>query len=201
MNRKYITAVFVLTWCAAAVGCTRARKPVVDNTAVANAATVTGSSTHCLLTAEDVVDSLGQSAKFVAKSDPRLSLTPSEVADPKVDACGYSNDDGAFIFWQSREAVNQSTAGTVYRAAKERLLQNAGKHPSEYWASDVPTIVDGGYMTQGSQWNIFLVDITGRVEKITFQIHSSSPVSKKISYVVLRGLAVGLSRRLPTTPS
>ena len=191
-------AVLTAAGCLALICCTSTRKPVVSNP---TNSTVITKTTDCALTEDDVQSTLGAKVNFIAKSDFRLGLAESEKADPNENACGYSNSEGAYIYWQSRAMADPAAAEKLYRATNEKFSQLIRNESPFYEEDDILAIVDGGFMTRGYNSYASLVNISGRVEKIAFQIRSSSPKANKISYVILKGIAVRLSRRLPTTPS
>ena len=175
-----------------------ASTPTVASSPTGNAAS--NGPAACRLTEQDVSSVLGQKMNIIDKSDFRLELSQAERQDPNVNACGFSNTEGAFIYWKSTEFTSEQSAEKAYEDAKGRFSLADPKDASDYWDDNLLAIVDGGYITHGFHGNALVIHIAGRVEKIAFQIRSSSPAANKISFVLLKGLAVRISRSLPTTP-
>lgn len=178
------------------------RKPAANVTVNQPVANVAAANTlrDCMLSENDVNSMLGQKVDFIARNDFRLDLSQAEIADKNVRACGFANAQGAYIYWRSNQFPDEKTAEGFYKRTNESFSSADTPEASDYWEDDVRAIVDGGFMTHGYHRNFLRVNISGRVEKIAFQLRSSSPTESKISYVLLKGLAVSISRDLPTTP-
>src|SRR5437588_7964871 len=126
---KRITAFLIAAAFQVMICCTSERKPVANSPANSPIAT---KSTDCMLLEDDVHSTLGTKVNFIPKSDFRLGLSEAEKADPKENACGYSNSDGAYIYWQSRELADGAAAEKLFRDTKEKFSQLARNDAAFY---------------------------------------------------------------------
>jgi hypothetical protein len=154
----------------------------------------------CPLSQPEAEHYLGVPAKYIDKTDPKLGIGENEKQDPNVVTCGFIADDLSYIYWYSKRFDNEDLAKGSFEDTKQQLSAADKPGATDYWEDDTPAIVDGAFMTHGYHENAFRVDFAGRVENIAFTIKTNNVAERKTSFVLLKGMAVMLSRKLPTTP-